>query len=350
MVTRLAALALVTSLSLSCSSTAEACAPAPPPGTQVEIAEEEAVIIWDAEHKIEHFIRKAEFMSSARAFGFLVPTPTVPELGEVSNDVFPALAEALRPEIKYEKKGFSFRVEPAWCMATRAAATDDAIMRPQIRVISTQHVAGFDASVLEADNTAALTSWLATHGFEATPALTAWLEGYVAGHWKITAFVVATDEKDPDGANRYNVATRSVRMSFSTDKPFYPYREPAATSQPQHVTDRLLRVFFLAKERFAATMGSTSWSAQVVLAAPLAVPSELAPLAGAKPFATVFNDASSPRRGLDEVFFAPSADHAEIHIPPVIIVEPHTLAIPIEAILLPGVVLVIWWIARRRRR
>jgi len=36
----------------------------------VPIAEEEAVIVWDAPHKIEHFIRRATF-ETAKPFGFL---------------------------------------------------------------------------------------------------------------------------------------------------------------------------------------------------------------------------------------------------------------------------------------
>ena len=54
----------------------------------VEIADEEAVIFWDPETHVEHFIRKATFRSSAPAFGFLVPTPSTPKLDEVPETVF----------------------------------------------------------------------------------------------------------------------------------------------------------------------------------------------------------------------------------------------------------------------
>jgi hypothetical protein len=49
----------------------------------VRIAEEEAVIVWDPATKTEHFIRRAAFHSTARQFGFLVPT--TPRLTEVSD-------------------------------------------------------------------------------------------------------------------------------------------------------------------------------------------------------------------------------------------------------------------------
>jgi hypothetical protein len=66
------------------------CAAAPPFGATVRIADESAIIIWDASSKTEHFIRRATFSSSAHDFGFLVPTPTKPELAEAEDDAFKA--------------------------------------------------------------------------------------------------------------------------------------------------------------------------------------------------------------------------------------------------------------------
>src|SRR5262245_45994026 len=82
-------LATAAALALAClaiaidPAEAVACAPAPPRGEEVRIAEEEAIILWDPATRTEHFIRRAQFRSTARAFGFLVPTPATPALGEV---------------------------------------------------------------------------------------------------------------------------------------------------------------------------------------------------------------------------------------------------------------------------
>ena len=61
--------------------------------TPVAINEESALIVWDAEHKIEHFIRKATFQTTASHFGFLVPTPSRPELAEVKEALFTTLSQ-----------------------------------------------------------------------------------------------------------------------------------------------------------------------------------------------------------------------------------------------------------------
>ncbi len=53
---------------------ANGCAVVLPLTADVEITDEAALIIWDAENRTEHFIRKANFTTSAKDFGFLVPT------------------------------------------------------------------------------------------------------------------------------------------------------------------------------------------------------------------------------------------------------------------------------------
>jgi hypothetical protein len=158
--------------------------------------------------------------------------------------------------------------------------------------------------------------------------------------------VVATDQTD---GNRFEVATRAVKMTFRTDRPLYPYREPSPPATPAAPdANRLLRVFFLSNTRYAATLGDQPWSAQVLYAGKIEqLPGELAPLAGDRPFATVFADERSPRRGVDELYFAESADASEIRQPPIVIIGPHEIVIPIEGLALISF-LVIGLVRRRR--
>jgi hypothetical protein len=72
-------------------------------GSIVDVAEESAIIVWDEPHGIEHFIRRATFRSDTPNFGFLVPTPTVPELKEERDDIFVRLEDLMRPEILKEE-------------------------------------------------------------------------------------------------------------------------------------------------------------------------------------------------------------------------------------------------------
>jgi len=57
---------------------------------------EVAVIIWDKSHQTEHFIRSVSLDSKSNTAGFLVPTPTTPELAVADEHIFD-LAESYLP-------------------------------------------------------------------------------------------------------------------------------------------------------------------------------------------------------------------------------------------------------------
>lgn len=318
--------------------TAFPCAPAPPQGKEVQIADEEAVILWEPLTQTETFIRRATFVSTAQSFGFLVPTPTLPVLADVPDDLG-AERRAIAPRQVEETSGFELDPTPLalTCMGggMKGAAMDDA---RAVRVMQTAHVAGYDATTLAADDPAALAAWLGQHGYATTPELTAWLARYTETHWVITAFVVASDEK----AEHYDVSTRNVKMTFKTDRPFYPYREPAsAKSAPQ----RLLRVWMFAPERMTGTIGTAPWPGTTLWSGNYhAAPGETI---GRDAHLTVFEDTSSPRPGTDELYFARSADQKDVEQPPIVHTRKHWVPLPLD--LLALVVIVVIVVVRRRK-
>jgi len=96
-----AAAAVAAAGALALPPAAHACCPAHPPGAQVQIADQEVIIVWDAARNTEHFIRRAAFATEQASFGFLVPTPSVPSLGEAPDAAFGVLARAIEPEVKH---------------------------------------------------------------------------------------------------------------------------------------------------------------------------------------------------------------------------------------------------------
>src|SRR5262252_8742637 len=95
------ALSLTGVLLIPClwSPPAQGCCPVYPPGKLVVNADQTVIIIWDAATKTQHFIRQASFKSEADDFGFLVPSPTEPELDESGNDTFPYLYDITKPKV-----------------------------------------------------------------------------------------------------------------------------------------------------------------------------------------------------------------------------------------------------------
>jgi hypothetical protein len=329
---------------------AAACATAPPPGVVVEIAEESAIIVWDAAAHREHFIRRASFRSTGADFGFLVPTPDKPELAEVPDRVFDQLEEATKPAV-VEQRGLS-GVEPTLLcgLFMLRGGTKSAMEPAGVRVLDAQRVAGYDAVVLEADSAAALAAWLAEHHYAQRPELAAWLAPYVAAKWKLTAFKIARQHDAP------SLETAAVRMTFTTERPFFPYREPSDQRENLQAgvtaRQRLLRVFFFGTERASGAIGpaAASWPGKT-LWSDRSDPA----LGGALPFSvppgawlTMFEDRASPRPGTDDLFFAAASDRGPVKPPPVMLDRTSKVPVPLD--LVAGLGLVMWMVVRRVRR
>src|SRR6185295_9313390 len=124
-------------LALPWTPEAEGCASAFGIGRRVAIANESAIIIWDDESKTEHFIRRASFTTDAKDFGFLVPTPTQPELGDASDQAFQRLEQTLSLTRKVfgAKGGGGGGAAPG-----------------RVEVLEERRVAGQDVAVLKAND------------------------------------------------------------------------------------------------------------------------------------------------------------------------------------------------------
>lgn len=333
---------------------APGCAVAPPLGQRVDTSDEGALIVWDAATRTEHFVRRASFRSTGYDFGFLVPTPNRPHLDVVAGDrLFDDLATITAPAVEYREQvrevaadflpgcGAKFAAD-----ATKSEANAPGAAAPGgVEVLEQKRVGDYDATVLMfrkgAKNTAdtgatALELWLAKHGYAAPPNVREWLKRYVADQWCLTAFKFAAPAKKGAGAVPHDVRTKPIRMTFKTDRPFYPYREPEAENPSRE--PRLLRVFVAAKGRVAGKLGDGAqpWPGTTAWAGPLAGPSTevlfksaglgapvevegVRVLDAPKPdgdwWLTEFEDRSSPRPGTDEVYFEPAADQSPVARP-----------------------------------
>ena len=371
------------------ASRSKACATALPPGAIVEIAQEYAVIVWDAATHTEHFIRNATFHADAKDFGFLVPSPTIPTLAIADDSLFSQLDTLLLP--KHERKTKTvYDFNPLLIgrkTLAGVAATDTAGIKTfslaagatpatVVRVLASQQIGTYDTVVLEADNALALNHWLAAHGYASRPALTAWLEPYIKAHWKITAFKIAASSGVSADAYSWGVVDMPpIRMSFQTERPFYPYREPAqensdstdlSLTHPQRESNsRLLRVYMLSSERmqggFEEKGQAAFWPGHVIwtdslpaqerdsLTSTINTPrnaederisaSTNSVELPVNTRLTVFEDRSFPRPGIANVFFAKSDDQGAITPPPIIDYDVTVIPIPADvvAVLLLGI-------------
>lgn len=261
----------------------------------VPVAGEEALIVWDEAHHLEHFVRRASFDGVSEDFGFIVPTPTRPELVEVSERVFPRL--------------FSLygRSAPAPDPHLRGRAIDG-MRASAVTVVEESVVAGLTSTVLQATSASALDAWLAEHGYVSGPELVPWLTPYVEAGFYLTAFRV-----DAASSAGRPVAMRAVRMTFETDRPFFPYSEPQTAGRAA----RPFRVSVVAPTRMRALEGDAPWGATVGFAR--RAPRLSSILRGIVPsaartgrlFITTFDEPRSVR-GTRDLFFVPSEDTSAV--------------------------------------
>jgi hypothetical protein len=305
---------------------APGCCPAPPLGKPVVNADQTVIIIWDAATKTQHFIRQASFTSAADDFGFLVPSPAPPELNESGNEAFPYLLKLTEPEIQKVPRprgGLS-----CGCGMTLSSRLEDGHAVPgQVRVLDEKFVAGFQAAVLEASSAKALIVWLQDNGYSFSPAIEAWAKPYVEANWKITALKVV---KDKGAQEQKRVAASALRMTFKTDRPLFPYREPDSQSAAESLgaKRRLLRIYFLAEARYQGELTKeVPWTGQVAWANKLdatvrkkvlellKLPETTGP---AQWFLTEFEDEWPYRKAPADVYFSRDVNQNSVKRPPII--------------------------------
>jgi hypothetical protein len=342
-------------------------------GARPSIANETAIILWNAKTNTEHFVRGAEFVTGASELGFLVPTPTIPTLHDFDFYHFETLKRVSDPRnVASELTGFYLSTN--WLPPAPTNPTQGTLgspggvpkvagaVAPPVRIVSEQTVGQYSATILIATDANALSGWLAKHKFQQTAEVARWLETYVKDGWYITAFKLSNTKNTPV------VTLPPVRMTFKTERPFYPYREPQSDN-PASVKPRMLRVFMLADSRMDGMLGqSGSWPGKVVWSNRLpeldwsalrrfmkqdprqnTLPEEDRKAA---PWMTVYEDASAPRLGTDEVYFAPSSK-GPVERPPIRIIWDHRKEIPLAVTVPVGVAVLgtlVWMLRRRRAR
>lgn len=337
----------------------------------VRMTDEAALLIWDAKTATQHFVRRASFQTKSN-FGFLVPTPSRPELGAVDNTVFDSLENEMKPKRENRTRkvwkftplvfapfmGGEDEDEDATTATTNSTTSTSAEDENSnsVEVVEEKRVGDYDAAVLQANDAGALRRWLSKNRYAVTPGLEAWLRPYVARGWSITAFKIAAN------STRQVAQASAVRLSFKTKQPFYPYREPQTAKQ--QLTARTLRVYLASDERMNARIQhekrSERWPGQALYSAAPGRNGHTLGLHGDESLEdeawervltssarlSVFDDSSTPRPAWGELEFARDENQDEITPAPHIIWQESTMWIPFDVLSLGigGA----WWLLRRR--
>jgi hypothetical protein len=228
------------------------------------LAHEQVVLMHDATHGKQHFIRRVTFREAREPFGFVVPTPTRPEVSAIEHDPFQKLRSAFRFESR----------PPAGEGIGKGFGSGHGRLGGGVQVLEVKELGSFTAFVLAATDERALHKWLADHRLISTKETDAWLAHYVAMGFHYVA--LRYNPTELKGQNKKHEAsaraqpsrkpitrTQTLRISFDTPLPYYPYFEPRT---PEGVTQnlRLLELWFVSQQAVTPialheTAGTRRW-------------------------------------------------------------------------------------------
>ena len=225
------------------SASAQACGMFVPRSLEQSIPtirQEQVLIVYDRAQQKQHFVREVNFDAGDGDFGFIVPTPKQPEVAAAKSP-FKALRKAYPFEPPSQLGG-----GPPGSRGAKGAATGGA---PPVQVLSVQRVGKFTAFVLAATDAGALGKWLSDNKFQVPPKSKAWLDHYVALGFYYVAF-----RYDPPKGKKGGLTSETVRISFETPYPYYPYQEPTGT---RSAGSRLLSLWFVSQSKMKPIAATT---------------------------------------------------------------------------------------------
>jgi hypothetical protein len=211
---------------------------------------EQTLIVFDEATATEHFVREVTFADAASTFGFVVPTPARPVVKAVSPSPFAELARhyPVNKPIPAMAAG-----PPPRGLAVLAAVP------PGVQVLSEERVGSFTAFVLAANDSAGIKRWLDENHFVSTAASEPWLRHYVG-----MGYYYAALRYEPHGRSSGTHTTRAetLRISFASPLPYYPYFEPTPTEETP-ARPRELAVWLVSSRRYvpisAVTADRITW-------------------------------------------------------------------------------------------
>ncbi len=212
------------------------------PEKMPSLAREKVLLIHDAERGQEHFIREVAFERAGDPLGFVVPTPTRPTVAAVGGTPFTKLRDIFPFALQIGLVGSGSG--PGY-----GRGSGGGLGKGGVTVLEETKVGSFKTYVLAATDEADLAKWLADNGLVATEGAQTWLKHYV----QMGFYYVAMRYDPPRRRNekklakKHPVKAETIRVSFATPVPYYPYLEPIEPKRDDE-SPRLLEVWYAGRE------------------------------------------------------------------------------------------------------
>lgn len=182
-----------------------------PPNSYMYETDQRAVIFY--EDNLETLILSTTFRGDAKQFGWVVPTPTKPEVNRSSDELFTALEELTRVEYSYP---VPMSIDENYSTGQKDAS---------VYVVETKKIDYYDISVLLANDSQALTKWLKDNGFQFPAGVDYIFDSYISNQWYFTAVKIDTSAISPSVNNQLREGHMvPLQLKFATDKIVFPLK------------------------------------------------------------------------------------------------------------------------------
>lgn len=184
--------------------------------------EQKALIYFDQGR--EDLVTSVRFEGAPDEFGWIVPLPAVPEMYPEDAVLFELLSKATQ-EPRYERSQWGVKLHGT------LASVEDAV-----RVVKSESVGMYDATVIEGGKGSALHDWLAAHGFRPPQDADRVLQRYIDDGWVFACLKIKPAEMDSATAGGLRSGTiQPVRFRFACDEPVFPLEISSLGSGPSGV-------------------------------------------------------------------------------------------------------------------
>ena len=199
-----------------------------PPEEELDGTGQRAFIAYNPQTQRVALVPSINLTGEATEFAIVIPTPSIPKLDTVDQQIFWDLNDLTRPVNRWRGGGWRGGGGGGLGCASANNDDDDFVFESDggVNVISEQEVGAFDTVILTADNPMALTDWLDEHGYHHSIEDNAILQSYIDQRWIFTAMRLST--QFGSGRRRraqfFDATVDPILLTYTAEKLVYPLR------------------------------------------------------------------------------------------------------------------------------
>jgi len=172
------------------------------------------------ENNIETLVLQTSYQGDAKNFAYIVPTPNIPEVTKISNDIFTNLSILTQP--KYYATPLSYG----------AAEITTKDLNTGVEVLEEKQVGIYDIKVLSANNANALFDWLKENDFTYPADKKYILDDYISNNWFFTTAKINQESISDEIQNKlYTGDLTPLKFVFESPNIVYPLKISSVTEE-----------------------------------------------------------------------------------------------------------------------